>query len=170
MTILLTFFCVTQVRRDLMSQLAMLLAILRKWVDSMMMMPVSRVSNTMFPVRKLKRKEDLSVSMIWLGSILSASRVLLLLLLLMMWLQISSCRVVNAEELWKAVLAVGDAARLVSEVVRRSGELSAYKAGLLHHSEYSHPPRPLPHQAGRWPLVISLAACRVSFVHCTGVS
>ena len=41
-----------------------------------------------------------------------------------------------------SVLAVGDAARLVSEVVRRSGELSAYKAGLLHHSEYSHPPPP----------------------------
>jgi predicted membrane chloride channel (bestrophin family) len=41
---------------------------------------VSRVSTTMFPVRKVKRKEDLTVSMIWAGSILSSGNRLLLFL------------------------------------------------------------------------------------------
>ena len=49
-----------------------------------------------------------------------------------------------------SVLAVGDAARLVSEVVRRSGELSAYKAGLLHHSDILPPPSPTRPAGGPW--------------------
>ena len=46
----------------------------------------------MFPVRKEKRNEDLSVSLIWVGFMLSSRGVLLLLLLLLLlrWLQMPS--------------------------------------------------------------------------------